>query len=221
MPSLSFKIYRDSAMKDIEKIFSNYEELKGYHKGRRSLDHLFRSGVLLLAAAFESYIEDVIVESANIISSQIEINDLPIQVKKKILQCIKKEKNELAAIELLAGDNWIGYYIQIVEKEVSNLNSPKTHLINGLMNDLLGIENLITQLSLKIIDEVNELDEFISVRGQIAHRLKGEFYLKQPTFKKYVIMVNSTVKEVDKFLQVYLMNLTRKSPWRDTYKNSI
>lgn len=222
MPSQSYKIYRDTALKDIEKIFSNYEELKGVHRGKRALDHLFRSGVLLLAAAFESYIEDVIVESVNILSDQLIIEDLPVSVKQKIIKCVTKEKDELAPILLIAGDNWRGYYIQIAEKETLNLNTPKTKQIDILMKDLLGVEKISDNLELEnIVDKdgnvENELNHFIMVRGEIAHRLKGEVYLKQDVFKSHVSMIGKVVKQIDKYLQIYLMNLIRRAPWRDTY----
>lgn len=54
MPSGSFKVFKNYYMKDIEKLISNYETIKGEKRGKRSLDHLMRSGVLLLAAAWEA-----------------------------------------------------------------------------------------------------------------------------------------------------------------------
>jgi RiboL-PSP-HEPN len=64
MPSRSLQIFYYNLLNDINQLIKIHDTLnKG--KGRKSLGHLTRSGVVLLCAAWEVYIEEVLVEAAN------------------------------------------------------------------------------------------------------------------------------------------------------------
>lgn len=212
MPSIAYKSFKYEYKKDIEKILSNYEELKGTHKGRRSLDHLFRGGVLLLAAAWEIYIENVLVETCKKVSEDLPLKDLPNQIKKTLSTNSKKEKDELAIINNIGGENWRNYYIQLIIGAVSSLNTPGTKNIDNLFALYLGIDTISSNFT-------NEgLDEFIKARGEIAHRMKGEEYLKKDVFIRYVSLIDHLVDDTDKFLYGYMKLLIGKTPWNNTYK---
>jgi hypothetical protein len=213
MPSGSYKVFKNYYMRDIEKLISNYQEIKGDGRGKRSLDHLMRSGVLLLAAAWESFNEEVIYESAIFLSGNIEPKDMPVEVKKNVSKSIVKdfEKNRIAPFEKLTDDNWIEYYWDLVWNDIQNLNTPKTRQLNGLYKIHLGIEEISSCYS----DET--LDDFVTLRGQIAHRMRTKEYFKLDKLKELITLINHLVKDTDYYLYAYLKELSGKAPWNNTY----
>ncbi|MES1047223.1 hypothetical protein FOA22_22475 [Heyndrickxia oleronia] len=201
-------------MKDIEKIISNYETIKGLGRGRRSLDHLMRSGVMLLAAAWEVYIEEVLYESSIFVANNLSPDNLPLDVKKVISREVVKEvkKNELAPLLKIHGDNWKDYYLEIVWRDIEKLNTPKEKNINNLFKTYLGVDEITSNY------RQSTLDDFISYRGEIAHRMKATEYLKIEIFTSYVKLINHLVEDTDIYLYSYLKGLAAKTPWNNTYK---
>ncbi len=58
---------------------------------------------------------------------------------------------------------------------VSSLNTPKSKQVDELFEELIGLTNLHTRWSWQGInaeDAKKKLDEYIRIRGQIAHRVK-------------------------------------------------
>jgi RiboL-PSP-HEPN len=214
LPSDSYKVFKNEYMKDIEKIISNYETIKGIGKGKRSIDHLMRGGLLLLAAAWEVYIEEVLYESAVFVASNVAPFNLPREIKKTISKSIirKSAKNEIAPFECIHGDQWKDFYLDIVSEEIGKLNTPKTQQINDLFNRYLGIDEICSNY------RETTLDDFISFRGEIAHRMKAKEYLKLDIFKGYVKLINHLVEDHDIYLYKYLKGLAGKTPWNNTYK---
>lgn len=212
MPSNAYKVFNTEYKKDIERLLSNYEELKGTHQGRRSLDHLFRSGVLLLSAAWEVYIEDVLVESVHIVAKEIDLESVLNPVKKTLCKAAAKEKDELAVLNLLGGDNWRGFYMELVEGEVLKLHNPKSGKIDELYQKYLGIDTISSNFT------EDGLDDFLTARGEIAHRMKGAEYLKKDVFINYVRMIDHLVDDVDEFLYGNLKLLLGRTPWNNTYR---
>ncbi len=184
MPSESYKVFKNRYMLDIEKLISNYEDLKGGKRGKRSLDHLMRSGVLLLAAAWEVYIEEVLYESAifvasNISPDNISPDNISLLVKKNISKAVIKKvsKNELAPFINISGEAWRDFYQEIVWEDIEKLNTPKESQINDLFSRHLGIDEISSNF------RHNNLDNFICFRGEIAHRIniqKGEMTIVKP-----------------------------------------
>lgn len=213
MPSESYKVFKNEYMKDIEKLLSNYETIKGIGRGKRSLDHLLRSGVLLLAGAWEVYIEEVLYEASIFVSSNLTVDNLPLDVKKIISKEIVKEakKNQLAPLMNIHGDNWKDFYLEIVWREIEKLNTPKINNINDLFKRYLGIDEITSNY------RESTLDDFMTYRGQIAHRMRGPEYLKLDIFKNYVRLINHLVEDTDKYLYIYLKGLAARTPWNNTY----
>lgn len=68
MPSTAYKHFKKNEL-DVLKLMRNYTQLNDSigGRGKRALDHLTRSGILLLAGAWELYIEELLQEASKII----------------------------------------------------------------------------------------------------------------------------------------------------------
>jgi hypothetical protein len=86
-------------LQDVTRLEEAHQELNPGGQGRRALGHITRSALVMLCAAWELYIEDLIQEVVEIICENSESPDnLPADIKKKIVQ---GRLQELSATRLL------------------------------------------------------------------------------------------------------------------------
>ena len=211
IPSKAYKIFRNNSL-NITRLLENYNTLKGTGKGRRALDHLTRSGIVLLSSIWEVYIEDVLKECVEYFIDKLpDAQNLPNDVKKTISSHIKTHNNELSPFELVE-DGWKNVYRKIAREKVANLNTPKKDPINDLFKKYLGVEEISSHWSDAII-----VNKFVSYRGDIAHKLKVDSYVKVETLNYYYGEIQKVIKETDLYLKRYLTSKLGSSPWNNTY----
>ncbi|OMF16546.1 hypothetical protein BK131_00660 [Paenibacillus amylolyticus] len=217
MPSYASRNFKRKTI-DAKRLARDYEDLliiRG-NKGRTALDHLTRSGVVLLAGAWETYIEDVILEGAVHLAVIDDPKNLPKEVKKSINLYIRNHKEDSKPLSI-AGDGWKKVFLdEVVEPTLKGLNSPKIENVDSLAMKLLGVANLSSNIT-----EKRFIDEFITYRGHIAHRVrvKGDAYLNLDTFLDYIYAFEVTVSEVDNYLADYIKKFKKSRPW-NKYKNN-
>lgn len=213
MPSNSYKNFRKNII-DVQRLIRDYHTLSaGYYsgRGRRALDHITRSGVLLLAGAWEVYIEEVLFEAAGFMCIDNPAS-LPKEIKQEISKYVRKHNDETKEFTL-AGNGWKQVYLQeIVLPQTENLNTPKSHIINDLFKRLLGIEDISQHWPNRVF-----IDEFMTYRGALAHGVKSEEYLKVDELASYLENIRETVKVIDQYLLAYLKGYFGIQPWNRVY----
>jgi len=181
------------------------------------LGHITRSGIVLLCASCEQYIEDVTLEGVELLLSQIPSpNDLPENVQRSLSRKVKLDKHELKPIHM-AGDGWKDLLRLYTKDDLAHTHSPRYGNIRDLFKNYLGITtNVADSWSIGI----NGLDAFVEMRNHIAHkgRASGR-YIKYHQFEtSYEEMITWAV-ETDNFLSDELSGLLPNGrPWRRTYK---
>uniref|UniRef100_B3EKE7 Uncharacterized protein n=1 Tax=Chlorobium phaeobacteroides (strain BS1) TaxID=331678 RepID=B3EKE7_CHLPB len=127
---------------DVDRIIKSHGQLNHQGMGRRGLGHITRSGVLMLCAAWELYLEELAVECARIFIKRIDSpGQLPLPVQKEISKVVRDSKHELKPLEL-AGNGWATILQNHVGQSVSILNTPKSNNLDPLFKRLLGVEKL-------------------------------------------------------------------------------
>lgn len=166
MPSKALRKFEGAMMKDVNRIIQTHADIQNGNPGNMGLGHLTRSGVLLLCAAWELYIEELLIEAvtANIARSPTP-GGLPVSVQKTISQYVKASKHELKPLAM-AGDGWKTIYLDIARESVVGLNTPKKHNIDQLYSALVGIPDLSNAWTLGPA----AINDFVEARGDIAHR---------------------------------------------------
>lgn len=211
MPSKAHKLFKDIHLRDIERLMENYETLKGNTKGRKALDHITRSCILLLVAAWESYIEDVTKESVIKICEKLKTPvDLPNSVQNTIGEEMKLVKAPMDIFKL-AGDGWKEIYTNSACTTIESWHSPKKGKVDKLFNQYVGIRNMSQNWN------TNSLDTIIKLRGSIAHRVKADEYVQPQAVKIYIEEITQMVHHTDMALYNHLRILTGKTPWNYTY----
>ncbi|WP_442601828.1 HEPN domain-containing protein [Paenibacillus sp. KN14-4R] len=210
MPSKSYKAYRNNSQ-NVTRLIDNYRQLKT-GKGRTALDHLTRSGIILLASSWEVYIEDVLNECVTYYIQKCgSASKLPDEVKKTISKEIKTDKNELSPFELVE-DSWKEYYSKITLQKTKLMNTPKKDNINNLFKNYLGVDELSSHWTNKTI-----VNKFVSYRGDIVHKVKADSYVRVETLEFYLKEIEEIIKETDLYLKRYLTSKVGSSPWNNTY----
>lgn len=214
MPSKAYTIFQKNLCQ-VDRLIETYEhELERDKKrGKRSLDHLTRAGLIFLCSSFEVYVESVVRESGKFVTRKIHLpKGLPEAVKKNISNSVKKEKHELSPV--LFYDDWKQYYNNMIFYETKHLNTPKVDNIRQLLLNYFGIDN-------SEIDDSDfpfkDLDEIITTRGEIAHNIFAEKYFKKITLLEYRDTIKACVKEIDNLLYRKIPEITRYKPWNNTY----
>jgi len=174
MPSNALAKFEHSMMKDVDRIIDTHTGLLTGDKGKKALGHLTRAGVLLLCAAWELYIEEVLIEAVSACRDKASgPDDLPKTVQKAIAKHVADSKHELKALAL-AGDGWKAMYLEIANEAVVSLNTPKKHNIDQLFLNLVGISELSSCWSKGPM----AINDFVEARGDVAHRGSDSGYIK-------------------------------------------
>lgn len=212
MPSKALSKFEGAMMKDVNRIIQTHADIQNGNPGNMGLGHLTRSGVLLLCAAWELYIEELLIESvtANIARSSTP-NDLPPPVQKTIAQYVKASKHELKPLAL-AGDGWKTIYLEIAREVVVGLNTPKKHNIDQHYLSLVGVLDLSSAWTLGAA----AVNSFVEARGDIAHRGSdaGNVHMNRlrDVFKP---QITKCAIETDNWIASFIRNAfePRSYPW--------
>lgn len=172
MPSSAFTKFERYMLNDVSALIRVHAVLSGDGRGRRGLGHITRSGILMLCASWELYIEELLVEATSCLVRAVpDVKSLPKQTQKTLSEHVKDHKHELKPLDL-AGDGWQLVLDAYARELASSLNTPKTAPINQMFKRTLGIEDISSSWT------VQGIDDFVTVRGEIAH--KGSQAMSHP-----------------------------------------
>ncbi|MBE5980346.1 MAG: hypothetical protein E7249_14600 [Paenibacillaceae bacterium] len=214
MPSKAYSTFTKN-VQQVDRLLEAYDLLQGPKRGKRKLDHLTRAALMFLCSSWEVYIEQVANESGEKIAKNInEIKKLPKKIKKTIAKQINKNKNDEEAILFI--DSWREYYLGMLDMKTKGLNTPKQAQVTELFEDYLGINKDLIDSSILMISEI---DEIIVTRGEVAHNVFAERYLKKNVVDKYYDIIKMAVRDVDVMLYNYIPSVVDKGkkPWNNTY----
>lgn len=214
MPSKAFGVFNRN-VKQVDKLIDAYNSLKTPQRGRKYLDHLTRSALVFLCSSWEVYLEQITVECCEIIARRLNSpKDLPEQVRKSISSAIKNAKHDLEPVTFAM--DWKKYYCDYAKKYIEKLNTPKKGQVLEIFEKYLGANIPQFKLDVPTLDKINDI---VSLRGEIAHNIFAEEYLKVETVIADKDTIMRLVKEIEIFLWGYLPGITNgKRPWQNTYR---
>lgn len=199
MPSKSYYGFRKNA-KQVDRLLDAYCNALSPTRGRKHLDHFTRSALLFLCAAWEVYIEQVAIECVKIISAKISSPiDLPKEVKKNLSSAVKSDKHDLSPMQF--AHNWKEYYSKQVLIYIDGLNTPKKKHVLDIFQHYLGIPQ---NTMLAQVPTLNKVDDIVKTRGDIAHNVFVEEYLRKETVDSYYATISRAVTEIEILLWNYL-----------------
>lgn len=174
----------------------------------------------MLCASWERYNEDLLAECVNIVCRHVAgANELPIEVQKTVSNAVKSDSNQLSPIRA-TGEGWKTIWEELAISETENLNTPKSEQLNAMFSKYLGIT---CYSYLWPGNSHADMDAFVTVRGEIAHRGSHAQYVRLKDLQKSIDLVISTAIEIDGKIAEYLRTQfgLKKMPWELTYPRTL
>ncbi len=180
MPSQAGQSFSENR-KDIERLVKIHSDVAGDEAGRKwGVEVLNKSAIVLICATWEAYVEDLVQEGVEHICLYCpNPTQLPVNLQREIADEIKRQSNTNPVSPWkLAANGWQtelrnnlsrlkGLYVQ-------NWNTPKWGNVDLLIEKALGLPQVSSywkRKALTIAKARKKLDDYVVLRGGIAHRL--------------------------------------------------
>lgn len=173
---------------DVHSLLDFHEKKTGTGRGRRwDVEVLNKSAIVLLCAAWEAYCEDVVtVVVEHYVDHAPNAMCLPTPLRKRISKPYNDGNRHMEAWNL-ADDGWRKVLRDrlddLQEERDRHLNTPKSGPLKEMFRDNVGCEDITDHWSWNSTNKEKScktLNEFVELRGAIAHRANApEYVLKR------------------------------------------
>lgn len=221
MPSKSHgKFTKNKA--DIARLWEIHEAVAGSGVGRKhAVEVLNRSAIVFITSCWEAYVEDVAMEAFDwLLANAPAADSIPLKVRTLAVRDILAAEKKDALVWNLADSKWRSvlekHRDKTKKKWVNPLNTPKSSQVEDLFETVLGLRALCRGWrwrGMSAANAVKKLDNYVSLRGQIAHRLKGSRSVHKATSRDYLAHVSRLVDMTDHATRSHLVGTVGKSPW--------
>jgi len=220
MPSKALITFQENR-KDADALLELHEEKSGDKPGRKfNVAHLNKAVVVFVCAAWEAYCEDIIAEAIeHIVADCSDPKLLPKELRKHIAAQVRSDKNEIAPWDL-AMDGWKQLLkanaTQFTVSLTGRWNTPKPTQVQELFLKSLGIADITAGWSWQNCDNYTarkKLDEFVTLRGAIAHRLSADKPVHKAQGVDFAAHVERLASIIDQLINDYLFQITGKHYW--------
>lgn len=201
---------------DVDRLMALHEQISGDAPGRRyGLEVLNKSAIVLLCAAWEAYCEDIVSEVVeHYVHHAPDAGCLPQALRKQIATELNDDKMRMWS---LAGDGWR----EVLKTRLDGLkverdrmlNTPKTAQIKKLFNDHAGYRDITGHWYWRgrtVESSCDTLDELVTLRGAIAHRVGAEDAVRKINVTKYTELIARLVKKCDHSMTMAAEEVTGK-----------
>ena len=211
MSSAAYQAYERNRI-DVVRLIESHGRLHNGTPGKKGLGHITRSGVVMLCAAWELYAESLAIEGVIWLCAQCEDpSQLPIGVQRELAKYVRESKHELKPLAL-ANSGWREVLTDHVKDVCAKLNTPKAGPLADLFQTFLGLPKLTDAWSC----DVKTLNQFVGVRGDIAHRGRNASYVTLTRLKDFLTQIDTLAKESDNAVREHLRQISplRRQPWQ-------
>lgn len=161
---------------EVDHLLSHHPAMRTATRGRQhNVEVINKSCIVLLCACWEAFVEDL---AAAALETLIELGGTHRVFPETVLASVASGQQGLKAWEL-AGDGWrdvMRSNFSAALKKTGAFNTPKTQNVDDMFRKTLGIEKISVAWKWRGMPAgraASKLDEFVSLRGDIAHRVAG------------------------------------------------
>ncbi len=178
---------------DVQLLLNIHKQVAGEGRGRkRDVEVLNRSAIVFVAAAWESYVEDLLSAALeDLIEKGADHSVFP----EFVLSTVGNKHNGIKAWNL-AGVGWREALRDnmkaVLASTAGAFNTPKSEKIDELYKKVIGFEGVSASWKwhrVESADAMARLDGFISLRGDIAHRVKVDRKVYKNDVKHFAALV--------------------------------
>lgn len=215
-------------IKEVKTLIKIHEEKTGTKAGRRGgVEILNKSAIVLLTACWEAFIEDAASTAFEFLLDQcVDAKKLPKEILKRVAKFVKEDKNEIRVWDL-AQSGWKrvlrDYKLRMLHFYIGSFNTPKAGNVDNLFLALLDLPDLSknwTWQGMQVDGAKKKLEEYIELRGSIAHRVKTSKSVYKQDVSDYVDFINRLACRTANVVRVQVHSFVNKYPWGEyTYRS--
>lgn len=209
---------------DIHRLTSIKKDISGAGEGlRHGVEVLNKSGIVLITACWEAYIEDVCEECFDFFLQKCnEPNNFPVNARVAASQKLSSDSDK-RKIWQLAGDGWKTVMKQnkenVIRKFTGNFNTPNPDNIDNLFEIVIGKKNISSIWKWKgmsVKQAKNKLRKYLEIRGSIVHRTRHTNKITSAMVENYLSFIERLVIITDNGLRNYTKKIINQYPWMET-----
>lgn len=210
-------------IKAINRLVDIHEELTGRGAGYRSnVEVLNKSGIVLLVACWEAFVEDLASHSFEFLLAHATThNTFPAKVLTQASKAFWDSKDE-RGVWSLAGDGWHivleSHRNKILNDYLGNFNTPRAAQIDTLFESLLGLSRLSSNWkwrNMSAAQAKKKLGDLITLRGAIAHRVSTSRAVTKKYLWNNALFVAKLVVICSDVLRAFIYTRTGEYPWME------
>jgi RiboL-PSP-HEPN len=211
----------DQSAKDIDLLLEVHQHLGANEQSKRSRrEVLNKAAIVLITAIWEAYCEDIAAEALNhMITKAKSATDLPKDLKKKIASQLKNNENEIAIWEL-ADAGWKRVCSlrldALTQDRNRRLNTPKSGQIDELFAMAIGLKKVSSSWKwrgMTVEQARQKLDEYVALRGEIAHRGGAAKNVQKSQVEDYFNHVKQLVAKTGGCVNSFVKGVTTSGLW--------
>lgn len=212
----------DANKGDIDRLWKIHSQVAGAGVGHKhDVEVLNRSAMVFITSCWEAYVEDVAMEAFDfLVANASSAAMVPSKVRALAVADIVGSSDRSVKVWQLADSGWQtvlqAHRADVKTKWVESLNTPKKRQVDELFANLLGITSLSSSWKwhgMSAKSAGNKLDKFITIRGQIAHRLKHDEAVYKSWGTSYLGHVEKLVEKTDETVRAHVAHSVGASPW--------
>ncbi len=211
----------DENVRDIDKLLELHGAEGGDQPGRRfGLEVLNKSAIVLITSFWESYCEDLAEEALELIVQHApDAAALPKAIKKVIAKTLKEDKNDLA-IWGLSDDKWRSLlrtnFVALKAERNKTFATPKSFNVNELFESAVGLPNISSNwkwAKMTTTRAATKLNDFVSKRGDIAHRGTATTTVRKAEVVAYLNHVKKLAAKTGGSVNRHVKGITGQGLW--------
>ena len=212
-----------SNMAEVDRLLEIPEETAGTTAGRKyRVAVLNKSSIVLLVACWEACVEDLAQAAFDILIKNAKDHTVfPGVVRSKASADLRKDQ-DASRVWDLAGNGWRDvikqHREQVIQQYVGKLNTPRPEQIDRMFESLIGMKRLSGSwawASSPAQRTTKKLDDLVTLRGTIAHRVSTAKSVHKSTVKQHREFVERLAVITHNAVNKYLDTRLEFRPWHD------
>lgn len=208
-------------LKEVTRLLEIHTEQSGKGPGYKyNVEVLNKSAIVLLVACWESFVEDLAESTFSLLLSRAKSPSIfPNRVLALAVKSLKEDKNDTAVWQL-AGLGWKevlkAHKDFVFNKCTGSLNTPRAQKVDEIYESLIGLKGLSASWGWKKMSSkssVEKLDELVTLRCEIAHRVVASTKVKKSDVRSYVDFVNRIAVKTSNEVRKIIIERTKKDCW--------
>jgi hypothetical protein len=229
MPSEAVSNFQDN-MEAVHRLVEIHTELTGEGRGRRptGVEVLNKSAVVLTTAAWEAFVEDLAEEGFNFLLDEAnQHDDIPSKVRAVAVENILEDEQDRRKLWALADEGWRDvlrkHKEECIDEYAGDLNTPRHEQVDELFESLIGVRKVSQYWYWRgqsAESSRNRLSDYITRRGQIAHRVSTEDTVRKNYVEQYINFVYRIAVKTANRTKNFIEEQIDSYPWsRTQYKD--